>query len=81
MNKTLTIGRLKKFLVDNPDLSDDVILYYPHYYKGYGLAPVGEIEKGKVPACRGGEPDTDVVVLDWGTTLHEDSCFLEEDKK
>lgn len=82
MNKeTLTIGKLKKFLADNPDLSDEVILYYPHYYKGHGLMPVGEIEKEKVPSCRGDEPDTDVVVLDWCTTLHTDDCWIEDTRE
>lgn len=82
MNKeSLTIGKLKKFLSDNPDLSDETILYYPYYYKGYGLYPVEEIERGKVPSSRGGEDDTEVVVLDWCTTLHNDDCFIEDTRE
>jgi hypothetical protein len=79
MNKnTLTIGKLKKFLEDNSDLSDDVILYYPYYYKGYGLYPVGEIETGEIPSEHGDGKKETVVVLDWCTTLHQDDCWIED---
>lgn len=81
MKEKLTIGKLKKFLEDNSDLSDNVELYYPYYYKGYGLMPVGEIERGKVPACRGDEADTDVVVLDWCTALHKDGCWIDDTRE
>ena len=81
MSEMLTIGKLKKFLADNPDLADNVALYYPHYYKGYGLMPVGEIERGKVPEYRGGEVNTDVVVLDWRTMLHTDKCCIEDTRE
>lgn len=74
----LTVGKLKKFLADNPDLADDVGIYYPHYYKGYGLMSVGEIEKGEVPSCYGDKKDMDVVVLDWCTMLHTDNCSIED---
>lgn len=47
------------------DLDDDVELYYPHYYKGYGLKPVNKIKKGKIQ-------DKDVLVLDWDSLLVED---------
>lgn len=46
-------------------LDDNVELYYPHYYKGYGLIPVRELEVGKID----GET---VGVFDWKTILLDD---------
>lgn len=51
------------------DCDDDTELYYPHYYKGYGLKPVGRIDKGNVS----GE---EVLVCDWDTALFDDSNFF-----
>jgi hypothetical protein len=68
-------------LADNPDLAEDVELFYPYYHKGYGLMPVGEIERGKVPSHYGGERDKDVVVLDWCTMLHTDECCIEDTRE
>jgi len=77
MKDKLTIGKLREFLSANPQIDDNVVIYYPHYYKGYGLTPVGEIENGKVPyPDSGGEKDKTVVVLDWRTSIHSDECFM-----
>jgi len=73
----LTIGVLRKFLEDNKDLPDDVCVFYPHYYKGNGLANVGEIERGQIPSGDG-VTEEEVVVLDWDTTLHCNNCFLDD---
>jgi hypothetical protein len=49
-------------------LDDNVELYYPHYYKGYGLVPVNKLEIGDVCGERVG-------VFDWDTMLLDNSNF------
>lgn len=50
-------------------LDDNVELYYPHYYKGYGLVPVKTLEVGNID----GET---VGVFDWKTMLLDDDNFI-----
>ena len=55
-------------------LDDDTELYYPHYYKGYGLKPVKEINIGEIK-------DEQVAVLDWHTILLDDSNSIEDTRE
>lgn len=50
-------------------LDDDVELYYPHHYKGYGLIPVNKIKIGDVSGKTVG-------VFDWETLLLYDDNFI-----
>lgn len=52
-------------------IDDNVELYYPHYYKGYGLVPVNKLEIGEV--C--GET---VGVFDWDTMLLDNDNFISD---
>jgi len=49
-------------------LDDDVELYYPHYYKGYGLVPVNKLEVSNING-------NVVGVFDWDTMLLNNSNF------
>ena len=49
-------------------LDDDTELYYPHYYKGYGLIPVRKLDVGDVTGKTVG-------VFDWDTMLLDNSNF------
>ena len=50
-------------------LDDDVELYYPHYYKGYGIIPVEKLKTGDVDGKTVG-------VFDWDTLLLTDDNFV-----
>jgi hypothetical protein len=50
-------------------LDDNVELYYPHYYKGYGLIPVRKLDLGDIDGVTVG-------VFDWATMLLDDDNFI-----
>lgn len=53
------------------EFDDEVELYYPHYYKGYGLIPVEKLDIGEVEG-------KSVGVFDWETLLLDDSNFIKD---
>lgn len=53
-------------------LDDNVELYYPHYYKGYGLVPVNKLEVGDVCGKKVG-------VFDWDTMLLDNDNFISKE--
>jgi len=62
----MNVGELRELI---KDLNDHVELYYPHYYKGYGLIPVSKLEFGEVEGKAVG-------VFDWKTLLLTDKNFI-----
>lgn len=53
-------------------LDDNVELYYPHYYKGYGLIPVKKLDIGDIDGEK-------VAVFDWKTMILDDYNFIAQE--